>query len=75
MSNSMRKPTRFPPGTKYVVESRGRFVRRYVELPNGQRIHLANRKALNCECAELQKISIAPHDDLVVADAPSHIIA
>lgn len=69
------KPTRFPPGTKYVLESRGQYVRRYVELRNGRRIRLATRKALTCSCVELQQISIAPDDDLGLANTPSRIIA
>jgi len=32
-------------GTKYVVESAGSRVRRFVELPNGKRISLPTRKA------------------------------
>jgi hypothetical protein len=71
----MRRKAPYLPGTKYVVESRGQFVRRYVELPNGRRIRLATRKALTCSCLELQQISITPGDDLAVAGAPSRIIA
>ena len=37
-------PRRLPVGTKYIVESCGRFVRRFVELPNGARIPLRKRK-------------------------------
>ena len=47
-----RLPSRFPSGTKYVLEGRGPFVRRHVELPNGRRIQLATRRALTCTCAE-----------------------
>jgi hypothetical protein len=48
----------FPLGTKYVVEGRGRFVRRYVEFPNGCRIELATRKALTCKCLTRQREDI-----------------
>jgi hypothetical protein len=34
-----------PVGTKYVVESRGEFVYRFVELPDGARIALRKRKS------------------------------
>lgn len=51
----MRKPNRlpanFPPGSKYVLESRGPAVHRYVELPDGRRVALPTRKALTCCCA------------------------
>jgi hypothetical protein len=53
-----RLPKRLPVGTKYVVESRGEFVRRFVELPNGDRIDLPTRKAHTCDCAE--QVSIVP---------------
>jgi hypothetical protein len=47
MSDSL--PKRFPVGTKYVVESCGPVVLRYVELPDGNRVILAKRKALSCK--------------------------
>jgi hypothetical protein len=62
--------TRFPVGTKYVVEGFGPFVRRYIEFPNGQRVQLATRKALSCTCAELQRISIAPDQNPAVEGPP-----
>jgi len=52
MRKSTRLPTRFPPGTKYVLESHGGTVRRYVELPDGRRISLPSRKALTCCAAD-----------------------
>ena len=45
MLNRTRLPERLPIGTKYVLEGRGPFVRRYIEFPNGHRIQLATRKA------------------------------
>ena len=45
-------PTRFSVGTKYVLEARGRLVRRYIEFPDGRKIALPLRKALTCTCAE-----------------------
>jgi hypothetical protein len=39
---------RFPVGSKYVVESCGPFVRRYVEFPDGRKVPLPKRKALLC---------------------------
>src|SRR5262249_44427486 len=59
MSSSVRLPARFPVGSKYVLESRGSFVQRCVEFPDGRRVRLSRRKALLCECWELQQISIA----------------
>ena len=51
-------PKRLPVGTKYVVESCGEFVRRFVELPNGDIIDLPTRKAHTCSSAE--QVSIVP---------------
>jgi hypothetical protein len=45
-------------GTKYVVESDGEMVRRYVELPGGKKIKLATRKAVPCACAD--RVNIVP---------------
>ena len=70
MRGTSRLPGSFPAGTKYVVESHGPIVRRYVELPNGRRIKLETRKALTCTCTERQ-ITIVPdhntdaHDTLI----------
>jgi hypothetical protein len=71
-------PTRFPIGTKYVLESRGPFVRRYVEFPNGRRIKLAIRKALPCVGAEREQTTIVPdqdHDALGVPEFSRRIFA
>jgi hypothetical protein len=62
MPRRPRLPARVPFGTKYVLERHGGFVRRYVELPDGRRIHLSTRKALSCGCLELQKLSIFPNE-------------
>jgi hypothetical protein len=56
--HTYRLPKRLPEGTKYVVESAGHFVRRFVELPNGRKIPLSTRKAQPCACGE--RISIVP---------------
>ena len=40
MRNSARLPMHFPLGSKYVLESHGPFVRRYIEFPNGHRVQL-----------------------------------
>ncbi len=69
MFRTSRLPTRFPVGTKYIVEGCGRRVRRYVEFPDGRKVQLATRKALTCTCAELQRISIAPDQNSVVVNA------
>ena len=50
MRRSPRLPKRFPVGTKYILESCGGFVRRYIEYPSGRRIELETRKALSCGC-------------------------
>jgi hypothetical protein len=46
MPITSRLQERYPVGTKYVLEGRGPFVRRYIEFPNGRRIRLSTRKAL-----------------------------
>jgi hypothetical protein len=56
--NTYHLSKRLPEGTKYVVESAGQFVRRFVELPNGRKIPLSTRKARPCACGE--RISIVP---------------
>lgn len=61
----------YPVGTKYVLEGRGSFVRRYVEFPNGRRIRLATRKALFCKCAEREQTNIVPDDLASALDAPA----
>ncbi len=71
MSSSARLPTHLPVGSKYVLESRGSFVRRYVEFPNGRRVQLARRKALPCGCWELQQIGIVPNQRATLVDAQS----
>jgi hypothetical protein len=67
MSSSVRLPVRFPIGSKYVLESRGSFVQRCVEFPDGRRVRLSRRKALPWECRELQQLSIVPHQRVCVA--------
>jgi hypothetical protein len=57
MRKSNRLPTRFPEGTKYVLESVGGMVRRFVEFPDGRKVTLPMRKAQTC-CAE--EVSIVP---------------
>jgi hypothetical protein len=52
-----RLPKRLPVGTKYVVESAGALVRRFVELPSGEKILLPTRKALR-KCAD--RVSLVP---------------
>jgi len=47
VNSAFQLPRRLPVGTKYVVESNGQFVRRFVELPNGVKIPLRKRKALS----------------------------
>lgn len=60
MRKSSRLPTRFPEGTKYVLESHGSEVRRFVEFPDGRRITLSKRKAASCVCADQELVSIVP---------------
>lgn len=52
MPRSSRLPARFPVDTKYVLEARGDYVRRYVEFPDGHTVELKPRKALTCDCAD-----------------------
>ena len=65
MRRSPRLPKRFPVGTKYILESYGSFVRRYIEYPSGRRIELETRKALSCNCFDS---SIVPE---LGADVPN----
>lgn len=51
-----RLPRHLPVGTKYVIESDGALVRRFVELPNGERISLPTRKAL----LSAESVSLVP---------------
>jgi hypothetical protein len=52
-----RLPKRFPVGSKYVLESCGPLVRRYVEFPDGRKVPLPKRKALPCAHARLRPSS------------------
>jgi hypothetical protein len=52
MPGPSRLPEHFPDGTKYVLESEGGIVRRFVEFPDGHRVRLTNRKAMTCSCAD-----------------------
>lgn len=63
MRRSGRLLKRIPLGTKYVVESDGPRVRRYIEFPDGRRIPLPPRKALTCGCTAL----VPEHDAVVDA--------
>jgi hypothetical protein len=67
MASTRRLPARFPDGAKYVLESEGAMVRRYVEFPDGRRVTLASRKAVACACADLHEVSIVP----AVVEAPA----
>ena len=46
MTSSRRVPRQLPVGSKYVLESDGQLVRRFIEFPSGRKIQLADRKAL-----------------------------
>jgi hypothetical protein len=65
MRKSSRLPSRFPVGTKYVLESRGGVVHRYVEYPDGSKFALSPREPATCECLAL---SIVPE---IAATAPA----
>lgn len=64
MRPTRRLPARFPDGAKYVLESEGGMVRRYVEFPDGRKVMLARRKAAVCVCPDqihdLADVSIVP---------------
>jgi hypothetical protein len=64
-------PMRFPVGSKYILESSGPFVRRFIEFPNGRRVQLPTRKAVSCVCWEWQQIGIVPDQRAAAVDAPS----
>jgi hypothetical protein len=71
MHSSTRPPMRFPVGTKYILEGRGPFVRRYVEFPDGRTVQLATRKALSCKRTAKQRISLVPDQSAAAISAPS----
>ena len=54
---SNRLPKRFPVGSKYVVESHGPVVSRYVEFPNGHKVILAKRTALSAPRREPESLA------------------
>ncbi len=56
-------PKRFPAGSKYVVESHGGFVRRFVELPGGRKLKLASRKAQTCDCMDTSLVPGLGHGE------------
>ncbi len=60
MRSTRRLPARFPDGAKYVLESEGGMVRRYVEFPDGRKVMLARRKAAICAFPDLHEVSIVP---------------
>ena len=60
MRSNSRLPTRFPDGAKYVLESHGGMVRRFVEFSDGRRVTLPARKAVACVCPKLTDVSIVP---------------
>ena len=67
-------PARVPAGTKYVLEGRGPFVRRYIEFPNGRRVQLETRRALSCKCGAWQQIGIVPHQNAAAVDTPFRVV-
>ena len=62
-------PMRFPVGSKYILESSGPFVRRFIEFPNGRRVQLPT--PVFCVCWEWQQIGIVPDQRAAPVDAPS----
>ena len=62
MRSTSRLPSRFPDGAKYVLESEGGMVRRFVEFPDGRRVMLARRKAAVCLCPDARDVSIVPSE-------------
>jgi hypothetical protein len=64
MLNSPSLPTRFPVGTKYVIEGRGQFVRRYVEFPNGRRVQLKMRKGFAARARDGNKQELNRYEAL-----------
>ena len=64
MARSSLAPMRFEAGTKYVLQSCGPIVLRHIELPDGRKIRLPVRKAVECNClerriAETKKANVA----------------
>lgn len=72
MPRSSRLPSRLPPGTKYVLESHGSWVHRYIEFPDGRRVKLRVRKAQVCTCAA-ETTLVPAHES--VTETPQRPIA
>lgn len=64
MLNTHRMPIRFPVGTKYVLEGREQFVRRYVEFPDGRRMQLKMRKGFAARARDGNKQELNKHKTL-----------
>lgn len=60
MRKSSRLPTRFPEGSKYVLEADGGRIHRYIEFPDGRKVLLADRKAVTQSSPPSSDISIVP---------------
>lgn len=58
MTKPTRLPARFPDGTKYVLESHGGLVRRYLEFPDGRKLELGPRKAQTCRCQARRELGL-----------------
>lgn len=71
MRKLTRLPTRIPADAKYVLESHGAYVRRYLEFADGRILELSQRKAATCRCGEqatlAPEIEAAESEPLVAA--------
>jgi hypothetical protein len=56
---SDRLPKTFPVGSKYIVESHGSTLSRYVEFPNGRKISLSQRAASSCSKQKARNLTTA----------------
>jgi hypothetical protein len=75
MRRFTRQPARFPAGTKYVLEARGPFVRRYLKFPDGRRLELAPSKALTRRCEALCALGLATAAGGIPRKTPARVAA
>jgi len=73
MASLHRRLARAPIGTKYVLETCGPYVRRYVEFPDGRKVTLPTRKAAFYQCSKYSEVSIIPAEGLSIEANPEHL--
>jgi hypothetical protein len=57
MSRANRLPSRFPEGTRFVIEGRAGLISRYLEFPDGRHLDLPVRRIISEKRAKLRRRS------------------